>query len=231
VIGVTADTNVYISALLFGGPPRVFLNAARKRNRIFQLAISQPLLKEVQRVLRDKFNWSETMLHEESVRLLRFARQVTPHETITAVFDDPDDDHVLECAVAADSRFIVTGDGDLLRLGQYRDNPDHEGRRFPEPPSMKVIGRGRRAVSLRERKGERTKGRESGTGKGWPRRKRFLKGMGRSPQAERGRCKAQCFAWVSVRTKGRKSEPTQNRIGVLPLLTFCDSSKPPRPRV
>ena len=45
---------------------------------------------------------------------------VTPIETIDAVPSDPDDNRILECAVAANSEVIVTGDLDLLRLGSFR---------------------------------------------------------------------------------------------------------------
>jgi predicted nucleic acid-binding protein len=33
--------------------------------------------------------------------------------------EDPDDDRILECAVAAESEFIVSEDKDLLRLGKF----------------------------------------------------------------------------------------------------------------
>ncbi len=33
---------------------------------------------------------------------------------------DPDDDHVLGCAVAADAKFLITGDKDLLALHPFR---------------------------------------------------------------------------------------------------------------
>ncbi len=33
--------------------------------------------------------------------------------------DDPDDNRILECASAAGSDYIVSGDKDLLRLGTY----------------------------------------------------------------------------------------------------------------
>jgi predicted nucleic acid-binding protein len=35
------------------------------------------------------------------------------------VKDDPDDNRIVECAVASGSDCIVTGDNHLLRLGEY----------------------------------------------------------------------------------------------------------------
>jgi uncharacterized protein len=117
VIGVTADTNVYISALEFGGLPLQVLTAARQG--LIRLDISNPLLDEIDRVMRDKFAWSEDMRRRLTLRLSRFTSLVRPTQTIDAVPEDPDDNRVLECAVAAGSRYIVTGDAVLLRLGEY----------------------------------------------------------------------------------------------------------------
>jgi predicted nucleic acid-binding protein len=47
------------------------------------------------------------------------ARTVTPAVSLDVVKADPDDNKILECAVTAGSDFIVSGDEDLLRLGQY----------------------------------------------------------------------------------------------------------------
>jgi predicted nucleic acid-binding protein len=54
-LDVTADSNIYISALVFAGRPLQFLDAAR--TGVFRRAISAPLLAEIHRVLRDKFRW------------------------------------------------------------------------------------------------------------------------------------------------------------------------------
>jgi predicted nucleic acid-binding protein len=47
------------------------------------------------------------------------ARAVTPAVQLEVVTEDPDDNKIIECAVTAGSDYIVTGDKDLLRLGQY----------------------------------------------------------------------------------------------------------------
>lgn len=44
-----------------------------------------------------------------------------PEETVEVIEDNPTDDRILECAIAADARFIVTGDKKhLLLLGSFR---------------------------------------------------------------------------------------------------------------
>jgi predicted nucleic acid-binding protein len=49
-----------------------------------------------------------------------FTKRVSCTETLDAVKADPDDNRILECAVAAWSDVIVTGDAHLLQLGAYR---------------------------------------------------------------------------------------------------------------
>jgi len=95
VILATADSNIYVSALQFGGIPREFLNAARAGS--FKLAISNPIISEIRGVLLEKFRWSEDILDESVGALLDFAELVYPGESLRIVIEDPDDDRVLEC--------------------------------------------------------------------------------------------------------------------------------------
>ena len=101
---VVADTNVYISALVFGGKPREFLERAREGE--FELAVSEDIIAEVAHVLRDRFGWPASDVGDATV--------------ITA---DPDDDRILECAAAARAERIVSRDLDLRRLGAFRGIP------------------------------------------------------------------------------------------------------------
>ncbi len=49
-----------------------------------------------------------------------FTRNVLPQSVPAVIADDPDDDHVLACAVSGCADLIVSGDKHLLRLGgQY----------------------------------------------------------------------------------------------------------------
>ena len=70
-------------------------------------------------MLRDKFHWDGYSLQDARGKLLALGDHVYPTETIRVIKEDPDDDHILECAAAARSGFIVSEDKDLLRLGQF----------------------------------------------------------------------------------------------------------------
>jgi uncharacterized protein len=53
-----------------------------------------------------------------------FAQSVAPQTVPAVILDDPDDDHVLACAVAGRADLIVSGDKHLLGLGgQYNNIP------------------------------------------------------------------------------------------------------------
>jgi predicted nucleic acid-binding protein len=51
------------------------------------------------------------------------ARKVTPAEEVNVIREDPADNRILECAAAARSDYIVSGDNDLLRVKTFRDMP------------------------------------------------------------------------------------------------------------
>ncbi|MGH9637293.1 MAG: putative toxin-antitoxin system toxin component, PIN family [Candidatus Angelobacter sp.] len=119
MIVATADSNIYVSALQFGGIPLQCLNAARAG--AFQLVISEAIIAEVHGVLQEKFRWSEAMLKEAMASLRDFTQLVTPAQTLHVIREDPDDDRVIECAVASGSQFIISGDKHLLRLGLYEN--------------------------------------------------------------------------------------------------------------
>lgn len=60
MLRVTLDTNIYVSALQYGGRPLELPRAGLEGEIL--IAISQPILDETLRVLRDKFNWAEAGL-------------------------------------------------------------------------------------------------------------------------------------------------------------------------
>ncbi len=116
---VVADTNVLISALLFGGvSDQVFLAGLRGE---IQLVTSDPLLKELERILKNKFKLDVQLVRGviEEVRNVAEVVEVSSH--INVISYPEEDNRVLECAVDGKANFIVTGDTKhILPLKEYR---------------------------------------------------------------------------------------------------------------
>ena len=115
---VAADTNILVSALLFGGTSeQVFLAGLRGE---IQLLTSPSLLKEFEKVLKEKFKLNIHLVREiiEEVRDVAEIVEVSSH--IKAISYPDEDNRVLECAVDGKAEFIVTGDTrHILPLKEY----------------------------------------------------------------------------------------------------------------
>ena len=82
--------------------------------------ISDAILNETLRVLREKFQWSAERLQEAEEDIRSYTHHVTPTETLDIIKLDPSDNRILECAATAKSDYIVTGDTrHILPLGSY----------------------------------------------------------------------------------------------------------------
>lgn len=118
MLRVTADTNILISALIFpGGKPFQLLELARGGK--MNLTVSAAILDEMAGVLARKFNWQPEEIAAGRKWITEMARTVKPAVRLDIIKEDPPDNRILECASAAGSDYIVSGDKDLLRLGRY----------------------------------------------------------------------------------------------------------------
>jgi putative PIN family toxin of toxin-antitoxin system len=120
MIGVTADTNIYISALNFGGTPDKVLDLARRGE--IRLSISDNIIDEIEQVLRSKFRWNEDAIKLAKERIGDFTEHVHPLEVVRVIKEDQTDNRILECAQVAKSDFIVSGDRHLLRLVEFAES-------------------------------------------------------------------------------------------------------------
>ena len=118
MLWVVLDSNIYVSALVFGGNPRAILELAEQG--LFEVSVSDPIKADVQRVLGLKFSWSKTRIDDATSYLWSLARDTSPQQTVSDCVD-PDDNRVLECALEAHAQAIVTGDNHLLKLHPYRE--------------------------------------------------------------------------------------------------------------
>ena len=115
---VVADTNILVSALLFGGTSeQVFLAGLRGE---IQLLTSLPLLKEFEKVLKEKFKLNIHLVREIIEEVMEVAEIVEVSAHIKAISYPDEDNRVLECAVDGKADFIVTGDTKhILPLKEY----------------------------------------------------------------------------------------------------------------
>jgi putative PIN family toxin of toxin-antitoxin system len=122
-VRIVADTNTVLSGLLWQGPPRQIINAARAG--VITLHTSVVLLAEFAEIIgRGKFARRILRASVSAVALVedyqRLATCVEPVPLAAPVSRDPDDDQVLACALGAEAQLIISGDRDLLVLGAFR---------------------------------------------------------------------------------------------------------------
>ena len=113
---VVIDTNVLVSALLFGGNPGELITLWKER-RIKPLS-SRDIMEEYLRVMA----YPKFRLTEEEIEYL-FSQEVLPwFEVITVqsgqpfVIDDPSDDKFIRCALEGSAEAIISSDQHLPRL-------------------------------------------------------------------------------------------------------------------
>jgi uncharacterized protein len=115
---VVVDTNVFVSSF-FGGIPRKIVDLWKKGQ--ITLCLSRPIVEEYVEVLgrlglQNEIELKELMgLFAQGPNILFSAS--TPRLKI--VDQDPDDDKFIECAVALNATYVVSGDKSLLGVGAY----------------------------------------------------------------------------------------------------------------
>ena len=122
---VVADTSIMVSALLWSGPPHHLLTAAECGE--ITPYTSPVLLDELAGVLaRPKFalRLSTRRVTAEDLVMgyARLAHLVLPQPIAPVVIEDPTDDAVLACALAARAAYIISSDPHLLRVAHYHSS-------------------------------------------------------------------------------------------------------------
>ena len=117
---VVVDTNVVVSALLFGGHPGRLIELWQM-DAIKPVA-SKQIIDEYLRVL----TYPKFKLSAEEINFLLY-QQILPYFDIIDVHHgpaiikkDPEDDKFIRCALAGKAKFIISGDQHLLALKFYR---------------------------------------------------------------------------------------------------------------
>ncbi len=116
------DTNVVVSAFVWGGTPYKLVQAAVEGE--VELVTSPALLTELRRVLAREHLASRLAKQRSSVEQAiglygELAISVSALSTPRVVARDADDDHVIAAAMASGAALVVSGDADLLSLGSH----------------------------------------------------------------------------------------------------------------
>ena len=133
---VVLDTNVLVSGLISNqGPPRQIVDAWLEGR--FTLVTSLYLVEELAHVLTypriaERIRLDEPEVDTILAALLSEAEMAPGELELPGVTRDPKDDPVVACAVEGDAGYIVSGDQDLLVLGEYEGIEVVTPRRFVE---------------------------------------------------------------------------------------------------
>ncbi|MBI4744108.1 MAG: putative toxin-antitoxin system toxin component, PIN family [Actinobacteria bacterium] len=116
---VVVDTNILISATVFGGLPDDVLDLARGGE--VELVISPTILEEFSRILRAKFSFSPEKIIEALLEIRSLSTMVEPKIKLGVIRNDEPDNRILECAVFTRANYIVSGDTRHLQsLKEYQ---------------------------------------------------------------------------------------------------------------
>lgn len=111
------DTNVLIAAFVTRGHcHELFEHVAR----VHELFTSEFILEEFRDKLRGKLRVPEPDVAEALALQRSRMTSVAPSPLAQPTSSDPDDDRVLATAFAARADCLITGDSDLLGLGEHR---------------------------------------------------------------------------------------------------------------
>ncbi len=114
------DTSTWVNAFVFGGVEEA---AVTKALSLGAIGGCGKLWHEIQWVLTRKFNFPPDLIIEDLVGFRMFSIDVEIDGSIRGS-KDPDDDFVLECAVRAKARAIVSNDlKHLVSLGSFECIP------------------------------------------------------------------------------------------------------------
>jgi putative PIN family toxin of toxin-antitoxin system len=117
MLRVVVDTNVYISAIFWGGKPRHVIDLGRDGK--IQIFTSEDIEQEILDKLMTKFGLNSDDAGMVMADFSTFTKPIRISRRIHVVKDDPDDDKFIECAMECDAEFIISGDKHLLNMKKY----------------------------------------------------------------------------------------------------------------
>lgn len=117
MLEVVIDTNVFVSAITGGRITQEIYKELRKDK--FKLVTCESLLAELLEVFnRPEFGITQSDL-KDFIAFIRAYAKITKINQRVNVCRDPEDNMIIECALAGKAKYIITGDKDLLVLKSF----------------------------------------------------------------------------------------------------------------
>ena len=107
MIRVVADTNIYVSAIVFDATCEAVLALARAG--VVDLCLSAEIQRELRIVLADTFEWADLRIREALAEVNGLTTLVKPTKRLSGILVHDADHRILECAITAQAEFLVTG--------------------------------------------------------------------------------------------------------------------------
>ena len=119
-MNVVIDTNVLISGIFWSGTPRKFLSLVFRQD--LKPFATIEMMAEYCRIIDKIANKHPDIAARWKSQIAKAMTIIEKNETIN-ICRDPKDNMFLECAVAANAYYLVSGDSDLLVLEKVKDIP------------------------------------------------------------------------------------------------------------
>jgi putative PIN family toxin of toxin-antitoxin system len=136
-VRIVIDSNVWVSALVFGGKPRAIFEHVVADG--LTIIVSEEIFTEVRRVLAVKFGDFVEDFESFQAILRPYVINVQLGSIKIAVSRDEDDNRVIETAIIGGASHIITGDKDLLVLSKYDQIDIVKPTEFLNTPKHKCI--------------------------------------------------------------------------------------------
>ena len=118
MIKAVFDTNILFSATGWRGSPYQCLKLARDKK--VTLILCREILTEYHEKLQTKLDMMPEQATRTVAEILACSTVVEIKNELHVIPDDPDDDMVIECAIAGKAAYVVSGDRHLLNLKEYK---------------------------------------------------------------------------------------------------------------
>jgi putative PIN family toxin of toxin-antitoxin system len=115
---VVLDANIFVSSFFWGGNPRLVLE--RTIAKLDELFISEEILEEISDVIgRPKFHTSKNQIEHCITSVKNVGNMIKAKKKIKNGSRDKTDNKYIECGIAANVDYIVSGDIHLLEIKKY----------------------------------------------------------------------------------------------------------------